>query len=538
MNLRTRRRALVALAALIGGLSAVSAPAQRIEFVDVTRQAGLYKPLEGIMGHGAAWGDLDADGDPDVYVGGYADRPDGAYRPAPGPVANKLFRNRGDGTFEPLPAAATEIFARTSGAVFADLDNNGTLDLYVANNCKGRIAFDRGLQRDAQLCRCKLFRNDGGALLDESARSGACPRSLGTARNVGVFDYDADGLLDLFVVEDRFAPGPSSMLFRNLGGLRFRDVSREAGLPEDLFGLGLAVADLNDDGRPDFFVGHSHRLFLSTGDGRYREPPELAGVFAWEPLHNEDWPCGVAFGDLNVDGRPDLVIGIHSDTARNRVYLNRGLKRGVPRFEDVTASVGFPAAVPVKCPHVEIQDFDNDGRPDVYFSAAWLDADGRVTPLVFRNMGVRGGLPRFAPPRRIEAPMVYYSTGPSADYDADGRIDLFLVNWYRGNHCRLMKNDCPPRNWLDVRVTGGPFNRMGIGSKVWVYEAGRLGRAGSLLGFQEIQIGYGYAAGQEAVCHFGLGDASAVDVRVRLPDGTVVNRHSVAANTRLVIESP
>jgi len=104
--------------------------------------------------------------------------------------------------------------------------------------------------------------------------------------------------------------------------IEFVDVTRQAGLPEDLFGLGLAVADLNDD------------------------------------------------------GRPDLVIGIHSDTARNRVYLNRGLKRGVPRFEDVTSCVGFPAAVPVKCSHVEIQDFDNDGWPDVYFSAAWLDADG------------------------------------------------------------------------------------------------------------------------------------------------------------------
>jgi hypothetical protein len=79
---------------------------------------------------------------------------------------------------------------------------------------------------------------------------------------------------------------------------------------------------------------------------------------------------------------------------------------------------------------------------------------------------------------------------------------------------------------------------MGIGSKVWVYEAGRLGRAGSLKGYQEIQIGDGYASGQEAVCHFGLGDATFVDVRMQLPDGTIVERPAVAANQRLLIEAP
>jgi len=65
--------------------------------------------------------------------------------------------------------------------------------------------------------------------------------------------------------------------------------------------------------------------------------------------------------------------------------------------------------------------------------------------------------------------MVYYSTGPSADYDGDGRVDLFLVNWFEGNYSRLMRNDSPPRHWLDVEVRGGDdFNRMGIGSQIRV----------------------------------------------------------------------
>jgi enediyne biosynthesis protein E4 len=80
------------------------------------------------------------------------------------------------------------------------------------------------------------------------------------------------------------------------------------------------------------------------------------------------------------------------------------------------------------------------------------------------------------------------------------------------DRCRLMQNVSPMRHWLDVRVVGRTVNRMGIGSQIKVYSAGQLGNAARLLGFQELSIGYGYASGQPAVCHFGLGDESSVDV--------------------------
>jgi enediyne biosynthesis protein E4 len=506
-----------------------------IAFKDVTKDAGLFEPLAGIMGHGGAWGDFDNDGFIDLYVGGFCDRPDSEYAPARGPVANRLFRNLGNGKFAEVKDTPVTFHGRSSGAVFADLDNDGWLDLYVANNAKPKGKKDQEPQRSALGRRSQLFRNDKGKFVDISKASGACPEDLLTARNVGVFDYDGDGLLDLFVVEDKFTAKPRCALLRNKGNLQFEDVTQEAGLPSDMYGLGLAVADLNGDGRPDFFVPHQNRLFLSQvkgGKTTYREAVELRPVFGWKPLDNKDWPCGAAFGDLNRDGLLDLVVSIHSPRARNKVFINQGLKDGIPQFKDVTEEVGLGDVVPVRCPHVEIQDFDNDGWPDIYVSAAWLDDDGKVTPLIYRNQGLKNGLPRFVPPRPIKEPMVYYPAGPSGDYDNDGRLDLFLVNWFQKNHCRLLHNESPKRNWLDVQVTGKKMNRMGIGAQVRIYQGEKL------LGFQEVSTGYGYASGQPAVCHFGLGDVDAVDVVVTLPGGQSLRREKVAANRRLTVAEP
>ncbi|HJZ58686.1 MAG TPA: CRTAC1 family protein [Gemmataceae bacterium] len=524
---------------LVAGLAASTHAAEPfpVAFEDVTAKAGLLEPLAGLMGHGAAWGDFDGDGRPDLFVGGFCDRPDAEYAPAKGPVASGLFHQRPDGTFEHVKDSPANVFARTSGALFIDLDNDGRPELYVANNARAKGKKGAEPQTGASVRRSMLLRNEGGKLADISATSTACPESLLSARNVIPLDYNADGRLDLLLIEDRFTPSPQTRLFRNDGGLKFTDVTTEVGLPAGLFGLGAAVADLNGDGRPDIFVPHSNRLFLSTPGNKYREATELQGVFAWKPLDNEDWPCGACFADLNGDGRPDLVLTIHGKTARNKVYINDGLMDGVPRFRDVMKEVGLGDPVPVKCPHVEVQDFDNDGRPDIYISAAWLD-DGQITPLIFHNTGVKDGLPRFVPPRPIGGPMVYFPAGPSADYDGDGRVDLFLVNWFANNHSRLLRNVSPPRNWLDVRARGNATNRDGIGATVTIYRAGGLGKPDARLGVIEINVGYGYASGQLPVAHFGLADAAAVDVRVTWPNGKTADRPNTKANQVLVVEEP
>jgi enediyne biosynthesis protein E4 len=506
---------------------------------DITDSAGLRTPLVGLMGHGGAVGDFDNDGDLDIFAGGFCDRPNSEYAPAAGPVPARLLRNLGDGRFESVAGSPVEHFARTSGAVFADLDNNGTLELYVANNAQAQSRRTEDPQRSAQVALSRLYRNDGGNFTDVSAESGACPPSLLTARNVGVFDYDRDGLLDLFVVEDKFRKGGSrSTLFRNLGGLKFEDVNQKAGIPDGVFGLGLAVADLNGDLRPDFFVPHSNRLFLSQSDGKYREATELQPVFAYQPRDGEDWPCGAAFADLNRDGNLDLVVSGHHKPAYNRLFLNGGVRDGIPQFREVTKEAGLGDPVPEKCPHVEIQDFDNDGWPDIYLSAAWLDDHGRVTPLLYRHTGLKDGVPQF----RADAPngkAVYYPAGPSGDFDRDGRLDLFLINWFAGNHSRLLRNETENANtWLTVRGAGKAAHTMGIGSQVRVYPAGKLAQTSSLLGMQEITTGYGYASGQPAVAHFGLGSAERVDLQVTFPTGATVHRKDVPTKQHLTIEVP
>ena len=505
----------------------------RILFKDLTQSAGLLEPLAGLMGHGGAWGDFDNDGLIDLFVGGFCDRPNAEYEPATSPVPTRLFRNLGKGRFELMKDSPTATYARTSGAVFADLDNDGTLDLYVANNAKASAGTKSKStiepQSSAKNHHSQLFKNTNGKLKDISIASGAVPDSLLTARNIGVFDYDSDGMLDLLVIEDKFTRKPRTTLFKNLGGLKFKDVTAEAGLPEDLFGLGHAVADLNEDGRPDFFIGHSNRLFISDGKNRYREAVELRDLFQWKPLHGEDWPCGAAFGDLNRDGRLDLVLSIHCETARNKVFINDGLKNGLPQFREVSKEVGFPESVPVKCPHVEIQDFDNDGWPDIYLSTGWQE-EGIITPLIFRNTGNNGGLPQFTAPKPIKPPMVYFPCGPSGDFDNDGKLDLFLINWFKGNHSRLLRNESATRHWLQVRVTGKQMNRMGIGSQIRLYQAGQLGKREALLGFQEINIGFGYASGQPAIAHFGLGSVAKIDIEVKLSHGKSITRTHVAAD--------
>ena len=534
-------------------------------FRDAGQETGLLPAAAGIQGHGAGWGDVDGDGWADLYIGTFH------YRDT---QPNLFFRNR-RGRFELDAQAPLRISTRATGILFVDLDNDGDLDLYVASMPApegSRLATRMG----HPFAGCSLFRNDGGGrFTDISADNAACPTAFG-GRSVTVLDFDGDGLLDLLVGEDPI-PGyngsetKSSRLFRNLGGLLFQDVSREAGLPEDAAGLGVAAADVNQDGWPDFFLASTlgNYLMLNDGRGRFREAPTACETFAWQTAKGDDMVCGVAIADVNGDALPDIVIGQHySDPWRNpvanRLYLHRGVHDGVPQFEDVTESAGL-VPLPLKAPHVEIQDFDNDGRPDIYTSIVKF-ADGRPHPVIFRNVGNRDGLPRFTehalgvndfPKEKdraikrsgtffekmvAERKIVYSAPGPTCDFDRDGRLDMLLPNWWSELPSLLLKNETASGHWLEIRVKGNAtesregVTSMGIGARVDLYEPGRSEQEAALIASREIATGFGYASSQEAVAHFGLGTRTQCDVVVTLPHGKGrIVRQSVKADQRLTI---
>jgi hypothetical protein len=546
---------------LICFVSSAAEPA--FTFKDAGDEAGLFPGLTNIAGHGAGWGDIDGDGWADLYVGTFGGK---SYDSKP----NQLFRNR-KGKFTLDPQTSVQIPSRTTGVVFADLDNDSDLDLYV-----GSMPVPPGskaAERQGVLAGCSLFRNDGGGkFTDISQDNGACPTAYG-GRSVALLDYDADGLLDLLVGEDPIpgyngSPTASARLFHNLGSLKFEDASQTVGLPEGIPGLGVAAADVNNDSWPDFFLacgGNGNRLFLNDQKGKFTEAAGSHDVFAWLNSKGDDMCCGVTIGDLNRDGLADVILAQHfsrpwNQEVPNRVYLNRGIKAGVPQFEEVTSKIGL-APIPLKSPHVEIQDFDNDGWPDIYFSTVKFDAKGQPHPYIFKHSGLQGDLPQFscavngvndyptAEDLAVEGTgaffdkmvadkkIIYMAPGPTADYNRDGKIDVLLANWWVESRSLLLKNETAGGHWLDVTVKGtGKVNPQGIGARVCVYPVGKLGEARSLLGCREITVGTGYASGQEAIAHFGLGSLETCDVQVTLPHGQgTIEQKGVKADQRIAV---
>jgi hypothetical protein len=363
-------------------------------FRDAGDETGLFPAVGGIAGHGVGWGDVDGNGWPDLYVGTFGGDPYGS-------KPNQLFLNDG-GKFTLDDQQHLRVLGRANCAIFVDFDNDGDLDLYATNHAiQGRR---EGQQHYSEPNH--LFRNDGGGkFTDVSKESGCCPEGI-AARNAAALDFDGDGLLDLAVGECFFQGGMSrSRLYRNLGGLKFENVSQAVGLPEELTGFGVAAGDVNGDTWPDlFFAGrhHGNRLFVSDGKGKYRSVPKSHADFTWEYTDTpDDTTCGVCYGDLNRDGRQDLVVGSHfarpwfTGGVPVRLYLNRGNDdTGLPRFEDVTERAGL-IPLPLKSPHVEVQDFDNDGLMDIYTSIVKFASDGTPHPVIFRNEGVKAGLPQF-----------------------------------------------------------------------------------------------------------------------------------------------
>jgi enediyne biosynthesis protein E4 len=470
----------------------------------------MVTPLTGMYGHAGVWGDFTGDDRPDLFMGTFADRDTEIYqaRGATGPAPDRLLI-ASDASFS-ADQSLPEMFSRTSGGTGADLDGDGDLDLVVSRNWDDDLPSAPGTQ---------VLRNDQGVLVP--AGSGLPAQLAG--RSVAVLDHDLDGLLDVFITAD----DGGSVLMHNDGDLVFSDVTAAVGLPQDIVGLGVAVADLTGDRRQDIFVAGSNQLLIADGESFQQVD---SSVFAWPPIGEEDLVTGVSIADVNRDGHLDIALGHHFNSTVDdgalvpvRLFLNRG----DGQFEDVTEAAGL-VGLPTKGPHVELNDMDNDGWPDLVTTAS--AADG-TRPAVFRHAGLNGDIPTFSAPDGLGSPQ-YWVAGPTSDIDRDGRLDVFLVEFDPVLPSLMLRNETASGHWLEV--SAGSELGYGVGWRADVFESGGAGDGAALLGARDITTTQGYSSGVAPVAHFGLGEVDRVDVRLVPPgDGEPVVLADVAADQHL-----
>jgi hypothetical protein len=532
---------VVFLAALTGGVQGLvqadngsaatwfedAAATAGIDFVH-QRAATVRYWLPEIMSGGAAWIDYDGDGDPDLYLvqGGAPPADPGAPRQVPGDgPGNVLLRNNGDGSFADVSReSGTADRGYGMGTAVGDYDGDGDPDLYVTN-----------------LGPNVLYRNDGnGRFTDVAKAAGVGDAAWGTSSVF--FDYDGDGDLDLFVANyvrwsaDREiecygganertychpnqynGPAPD-VLYRNDGGGKFTDVTRESGIWRAWGnGLGVVAADFNGDGRQDLYVandGMPNQLWINQGGGQFRDDALLAGA-AVNMTGAAEAGMGVGAVDIENDGDLDLFM-THLRGETNTLYRNDGKAM----FNDVTATSGLAApSIAFTGFGLGFADFDHDGELDLYVG------NGRVghsqeplvpgDPFAEPNQLYRGlGAGRFEEilPRGGTTREVIDNTRATAhaDYDSDGDIDIVVVN--NGGRARLLKNIAGDGgNSIRFRVVD-EAGRDAIGAQV------RL-RTGTGWQWRPVQTGYSYCAANEPLVHFGLGEqAQAGEVIVVWPD--------------------
>jgi Tfp pilus assembly protein PilF/peroxiredoxin len=406
--------------------------------------------LDSMGHHGVSVGDADGDGLEDLYVS------------QPAGLPNRLYRNRGDGTFEDVTErAGLAVLDDTAQSLFADVDNDGDQDLVLVTRA--------GLL---------LFENDGQgrfSVVPGAFRSKAGLR--GSPISIAMADYDRDGFLDLYLCtyayfigasEDKGGSpnpyhdatnGPPNVLFRNDGHGHFEDVTSEVGLDldNDRFSFAAAWADYDEDGWPDLLVANDfgrknlyHNEGLKNGKMTFKDVAKDAGV--------EDHGAGMsaAFVDYDNDGHLDIYTGNMWSAAGQRITAEPGFKpdappevrelyrrhargnslfrnRGDGTFEDVTLAA--VAEMGRWAWSSDAVDFDNDGFEDLYVANGMFTREGR-------NAGDPEDLDGFFWRQVVARSPLTRVTGTPYD-DAWRAINRILADGSQANHQRnvLLRND-------------------------------------------------------------------------------------------------
>jgi len=511
-------------------------------FVDVTQKVGIRfvqkasptsrKYLLETMGSGVALFDYDNDGRLDIFFANGARiddpmQPDAIPRKDGSEYWNRLYHQKADGSFEDVTEkAGLRGVGYCTGVAVGDFDNDGYEDLFVAG-----------------YGRSTLYHNNGdGTFTDVTDKAGVA--GSGWATSAAWFDYDHDGRLDLVVARymewkfddlycgerregyrsychpDIFKP-VSILLYHNEGNGKFAEVSQKAGVDKPMKGLGVAVADYDKDGWPDFFIANDsipEALFHNKRDGTFEEIALVSGI-ALDGGGATFAGMGVDFEDYNNDGWPDVIV---TDLANQRYSLYTNGGDGT--FDYATNSSGLGAITLLHSGWgVRFLDYDNDGWKDLFIAQAHVMDNIEVNephlhylepPMLLHNERGR----KFTDVSSNSGEVFHKRWAgrglASGDIDNDGKVDVVITS--NNGPAWVLKNETPTDNhWLTLKLVGVKSNRDAIGAQVEIAtESGKQ--------YASVTTASSYQSSSDPRLHFGLGSTVSVkSIRIRWPSGIV-----------------
>jgi len=523
-----------------------------LDFLQVCGGDKSKKYILETTGSGVAFIDYDNDGWPDIFLvnGATLDEAKLGRSSAGDFRSNKLFHNNRDGTFMDVTAKAGLIQSGWGqGVCVGDFDNDGFEDLFVTY-----------WGEDV------LYHNNGDGTFTEVGRKAKVAGDPGRwSTGCAFLDYDRDGKLDLLVTHyvnfskqnamdpgtnpycmfkglavncgPRGLMGETSTLYHNNGDGTFTDVSMKAGISKHggFYGLGVLVADFDNDGWPDIYIASdttASLLFMNNHDGTFREEGLLRGV-AFSETGMGQAGMGVDAADYDHDGWLDIVKTNFSDEGVDLFHND-----GDAAFTDVSGAAGLGNETHYVSWGCGFFDPDNDGWADLMYVSGHVypelerihaNTSYREPRALYRN---RGNAVFEEVSQLAGAAITTPSTGRGCafgDFNNDGCVDVVINN--QNEKASLLQVSRQNHNhWINITLVGTKSNRSAIGARLKCV-------AGSLSQIAEVRSGGSYLSQNDLRVAFGLGEKAVVDLlEIQWPSGAVDRLHNLAVDQFIRIQ--